>query len=119
METLTLAQLRPDHVGAHAEFHESDGQLRSGRLHWGRNPSYRRLEVEHWWLVIPSGIPQFREAALSLQWLNAQTPIEVTPCPNPSDPSPRPSSSTSTTSTPDTPPVPQPRPTPLTVFARN
>lgn len=42
---------------------------RTGRLSYAKNPSYHRIEVLHWYLIIPNpGNSPFKEVALSLQW---------------------------------------------------
>lgn len=49
---------------------------REGRLSYGRNPAYTRHEWFNWYLIIPSTIPQFTEAALSLEWAPSTTRVE-------------------------------------------
>jgi len=65
------------HAGLRARFTEHDGTVRDGVLSFAGNPVYPRLKVRHWYLVIPSGIPQFKTAALSLQWLPSDTMVEL------------------------------------------
>ena len=48
---------------------------RAGRLEWRQNPAYPRLKVFHWWLVVPSQLPQFEHDLLSLQWSGGEEVI--------------------------------------------
>lgn len=48
--------------------------VREGVLSWGRNPSFpRRMNVEHWWLHVPSLLSWADHDALSLQWAEDDT----------------------------------------------
>lgn len=70
-------ELTAHHVGMPVRFADLGG-VREGRLMHAQNPVYDRLDVRHWYLVMPD--PRGRgDVALSLQWLDPATEIELPP----------------------------------------
>lgn len=69
MTHTTLRHLNPSDAGRSAII---DGQ--TGTLSWARNPTYPRIPVWHWWLIVPT--VRFPDgAAMSLQWVYPSTPV--------------------------------------------